>query len=294
MNDMSFFKLLPWRGIPGWLLAGCLLPAALLVAWLLLARLDFLYPVWYQTLAIEEHIAHYAPQNRHGREDFAQTTPAEHRRLFGLIARAINGQGQPLAEVVYHDAQGRELGKFMRAEEVGHLQDVERLVAVLTHAGWWFSAAALILSLGLWWRQLPLPPPTEIGVMWLLLLGGAGIILAWQGPQEVFDQLHEWVFPPDHPWFFYYQDSLMTTTMKAPQIFAAIAALWTLLALLFYAVFYAGLRRLLVPTAAPSPPAIPGQACNTNKKTAVKGGSARPAGPANKRGKKSRPRKGKL
>lgn len=279
------------RKIPGWLLAGCLLPVALLLGWLLLARVDFFYPVWYRALAIEDHIAHYAPQNRQGRADFVHTTPAEHRRLFGLIVRAIEGRGEPLAEAVYHDAAGRELGKFLRAEEVGHLQDVERLVALLTAAGWWFTAAAGLLGLLLWWRQLPLPPPSGVGLMWLLLLGAAGLILWWQGPQTVFDQLHEWVFPPDYPWFFYYQDSLMTTTMKAPQIFATIATLWTALALLFYALLYAGARRLL---ARPQPAPLDER---LNEKTAGEGGCGKSGKRARTRGSKGksrarRPRRG--
>ncbi len=255
--------------VPGWLLMGCLLPVALLLAWLLLARLDFLYPVWYQVLSIEEHIAQYAPQNRHGREDFVETTPAEHRRLFGLIVASIQGQGKPLEEAVYHDAQGRELGKFLRAEEVGHLNDVQRLVGVLTTTGWGLTAAALVLSLGLWWWRLPLPPPAGVAVMWLALLGAAAIVLWWQGPLEVFDRLHEWVFPPDHPWFFYYQDSLMTTTMKAPQIFAAIAALWTLVALIFYGVLYAGLRN--IPGAAAGAASSGGEDGSTKARRPAKG-----------------------
>ena len=303
---MAFFTLNfeRWRTLPGWLLAGCLLPLALLLGWLLLARVDFLYPVWYRILAIEDHIAHYAPQNRQGRADFAVTTPAEHRRLFGLIARAIQGQDEPLAEAVYHDATGQELGKFLRAEEVGHLKDVERLVAALTAAGWWFTAAALLLGLLLWWRRLSLPPPGGVALAWLLLLGAGGLLLWWQGPQEIFDRLHEWVFPPDYPWFFYYQDSLMTTTMKAPQIFAAIAALWTALALLFYALLYAGARRLLArsqPSEASkkisayqaAQNAVPGK--RLIKRTADEGGSGKPEKPtrARQQKKKSRARRGR-
>lgn len=47
--------------------------------------------------------------------------------------------------------------------------------------------------------------------------------LIWIGPTRVFYTLHEWVFPSDHQWMFSYQESLMTTLMKAPDLFAAIA-----------------------------------------------------------------------
>ena len=46
--------------------------------------------------------------------------------------------------------------------------------------------------------------------------------------------MHEMVFPDDHQWFFYYQDSLMTTLMKAPDIFFAIGAVWAILASVIY------------------------------------------------------------
>jgi hypothetical protein len=249
--------------IPGWLLAACLLPAALLLAWLLLARLNFLYPVWYQVLAIEEHIALYAPQNRHGKTDFVETTPAEHRRLFAAIVQAIQGRGEPLTDIVYRDAAGRELGRFLQADEVGHLEDVRRLVALLTKSGTLLALAGGLLALLIWWRQLPLPPPGRVGLALLGLLLAGGALLALAGPQQVFDRLHEWVFPPEHPWFFYYQDSLMTTTLKAPQIFAAIAGLWTLAGVVSYLLIYAVLRRLL-PAGVPGPP-------KTNRKRASLG-----------------------
>ena len=115
------------RFLPGWTLACCLLPAAMLLAWLLLARLDFLYPLWYQELGIEQHIAFYAPQNRHGKADFGQSPPAEHHRLFGQMVLAIHGK-EKLAAIVYKDSQGKPLGYFLQPDEVGHLEDVAGLI----------------------------------------------------------------------------------------------------------------------------------------------------------------------
>ena len=43
------------------------------------------------------------------------------------------------------------------------------------------------------------------------------------GAKAIFYQMHVLIFPPDHQWFFYYQDSLMSTMMKAPDLFAGIA-----------------------------------------------------------------------
>lgn len=221
-----------WRLLPGWVLIVCLLPAALLLSWLLLARLDFCYPLWYQVLGIERHIAFYAPQNRHGRDDFIRTSPEEHRRLFGLIVDGIHGRAD-LEAIEYRDEQGRTLGQLMHFDEIGHLRDVARLVKLLLAVGWVTLAIAVALALLLSWRRWALPPPGQVALAAALLLGGGGLLLALVGPQRVFDLLHEWIFPPEHPWFFYYQDSLMTTLLKAPQIFAAIAATWVGLALFF-------------------------------------------------------------
>jgi hypothetical protein len=60
----------------------------------------------------------------------------------------------------------------------------------------------------------------------------------------VFYALHDWIFPPDRPWFFYYQDSLLTTMMKAPDLFGAIAAEILAVALLLYTGILFAARRL--------------------------------------------------
>jgi len=57
--------------------------------------------------------------------------------------------------------------------------------------------------------------------------------------------LHVLIFPADHQWFFYYQDSLMSTLMKAPDLFAGIAVQIVLLALALYVFILAGMHRLL-------------------------------------------------
>ncbi len=224
----------------------CLLPAALLLSWLLLVRVDFFYSVWYQVLDIDRHIAHYAPQNRRGKADFVRTTPMEHRRLFSQIVKAVDGR-EDLAVIDYYDENDRRLGQLLLPDEIGHLRDVARLVKVLLNWGWFFLGATTILALLLFRRRWALPPPKRVLLAALLLPPGIGLLVLLAGPQRVFDLLHEWVFPPPHPWFFYYQDSLMVTLFKAPQIFAAIAMSWAILALLFYGLIYAGVVRLARP-----------------------------------------------
>ena len=43
------------------------------------------------------------------------------------------------------------------------------------------------------------------------------------GPTKIFYAGHELIFPDNHQWFFYYEDSLMSTMMKAPDLFGPIA-----------------------------------------------------------------------
>jgi len=222
-------------------LLGCLLPASLFLSWLLLARFDFFYPRWYESLAIDQHIAFYAPKNRQGKADFVLTTLEEHQRLFAEIVTAVHGRSE-LGEIVYHDSKGRVLGALLRPDEIGHLRDVARLIRIMQRAGWGFLAASLLLALITWRQRLRLPSPGQIVLMAASLLGLAGLTIWLAGFKRVFEFIHHLVFPAGYPWFFYYQDSLMTTLMKAPQLFAAIGATWTVTTLLLYALFYAGLR----------------------------------------------------
>ncbi|MCB1808001.1 MAG: DUF1461 domain-containing protein, partial [Candidatus Competibacteraceae bacterium] len=76
----------------------------------------------------------------------------------------------------------------------------------------------------------PSPRRVVLSSLAVLVLLGIGVVL--MGPVRVFYQLHIWIFPPGHPWFFYYQDSLMTTLLKAPDIFAPITLSWLLLSVL--------------------------------------------------------------
>jgi hypothetical protein len=217
---------------------------SLVLSWHALAKLDFLYPVWYSALAIEDHVSHYGARNRTGRHDFVLTGPAEHRRLFGAVVEGIHGRGTPLDQLVYRDRDGHVLGIFLRADEAGHLRDVAALVDKLLIAGWSITAVTAILVLLHGRRGVCLPTFARAMLGYGTLLGLVGVVVGLVGPQQVFDRLHEWIFASGHPWFFYYEDSLMTTVMKAPDIFAAILSTWLVLHLVLFGLLLAGLRHL--------------------------------------------------
>ena len=64
------------------------------------------------------------------------------------------------------------------------------------------------------------------------------------GPQKTFYLLHEWVFSDKAQWYFYFEDSLMTTLLPEV-VFANIAVLLTLSTLCIWLLAHFVLRRLL-------------------------------------------------
>ena len=211
---------------------------SLFVSWQLLAKIDFAYPQAYQLIDIEHNISYYGPRNRF-RSHFALTNSTEHYRLFAAINTAVHHQGKGLADITYHHPDGQALAKLLHQAEIVHLQDVANLLDVL----WWVGIAALfmvvlmvvlvrgvypfdfvVVSVGKQLRVL-------LSVLFLLAL------LVWLvGAERVFNAMHVWAFPDDHQWYFYYQDSLMSTLMKAPDLFAVIAVEIVLLATAIFAV----------------------------------------------------------
>ncbi len=205
--------------------------AALWLAWLLLALANFFYPQAYAWLDIGHTLQTYVPQNRFGKQDYPVADMAQHVQHFYAMVQAIHAQGAGLAEISYHNAQGEPLGRLLTADEVLHLQDVARLVSAGMFAGGVMLLGWLSTCLMLAKRGQRLPTLTGIGVWSLISLFVLGGIVAALGFKPVFYQMHIWIFPADHPWFFYYQDSLMSSLMQAPNLFAVIGVLWLLLAL---------------------------------------------------------------
>jgi hypothetical protein len=225
-----------------WLLLPAAALAALWLAWRCLAMVDFLYPVFYEALDIESHIGHFAPQNRH-KHGFEVTTREERVRLFGAIVDAIHDSGRGLAQIEYHDPAGNAIDRLLREPEIVHLQDVAKLVDRIAPIGWLAVALAAVHLLLI--RRFGWAVPTLgrlLGASVLATLAGVLLVFAI-GARRVFYAMHELVFPPENPWYFYYQDSLMSTMMKAPDLFGAIASVLLLVGLLIYAALLSLARR---------------------------------------------------
>lgn len=212
----------------------CQLLALSLLSWHALAQVDFAYPTAYQLLRLDETIATYAPQNLYKR-DFETTSAPQHWQLFAQIVDAVQSGGRGLAEIHYPDHRGQPTA-LLTEKEIVHLQDVALLIDRFYAVG----ATALLLWLGLVLlarrQRWPLPPLPRVLAGFACGLALAGLIVLAIGLQKVFYWLHTVVFPAEHQWFFYYYESLMTTLMKAPDLFAfiallllaALAALWCL------------------------------------------------------------------
>ena len=178
------------------------------VAWLLLAQANYLYGFFHDHIGIAETIEQYGPQNRF-KDGFETTDKAQRIELFSEIVQAVHNGGEGL--------------------EIIHLQDVARLIDATR-----FLTVAIALVWIVWTiakivRRVPFPSLSEQLGKVFVIAALIAILLAIFGFETVFYQFHIWLFPADHQWFFYYEDSLMSTMMQAPVLFAyiggAIAAL---------------------------------------------------------------------
>lgn len=204
---------------------------------------DFTYPLWYQALDIEQHIKKYAPQNRFNKQDFAETNKAQHIKGFTDINLAIHQHGQGLDKISYPGRAGMEK-PLLTQSEVIHLTDVAKLIDKLGLI-WLINLVPFIACCTYIRHKKPRPPSLRVAlVLSLGLLASVFLVLASFGFTKVFYYLHQVVFPANHQWFFYYQDSLMSTLMKAPDLFAAIGLTLCLLALIIYVFIYRLFYRL--------------------------------------------------
>lgn len=213
---------------------GCyvalLMLVSLWVSWQALSRVDYGFPWFYDAAGIGAAVHKYGPQNRY-KQHFEVTTRVEHERLFAEIAKAINNGGEGLAAIEYRRADGRPIDKLLREPEVLHLQDVANLLDRLRVAAYVSGVGALLLLGVAAARRWQLPGLWSLIVGALATTAALGVAVALYGAEKLFYQWHTAVFPEGHEWFFYYQDSLMTTLMRAPVIFGYIGALLVVIAL---------------------------------------------------------------
>lgn len=225
-------------------LVACCVWWSLVFAWYGLSAVNFAFPVVYEMAGIGENIAQYAPQNRYKR-GFELTTRVEHERLFAEIVRAINHNGKGLADISYRGPDGNVIDRFLRMPEVVHLQDVANLLTSLRYFCWYIAGLTIVLT-GLYlYLRWPIPNTRRAGVGLGVVLAIVTMGLIFTGATDVFYSLHTRIFPDGHQWFFYYQESLMTTLMKAPDLFAYIGLLLVAVSMGVFVPLWAGWRRII-------------------------------------------------
>lgn len=208
-----------------------LLLATLLIAWHSLATVDFGYSKAYQWLSIQDHIQRFAPTNRY-RKHFEYTSKEDHHQLFSEIVDSIQQSGKGLADIRY-PYNGKQIPLLHRAEVI-HLEDVAILIDTLYPVGVLMVLISILLMIIIYLLKLPPPSLLQATSGLGILLGVIAIALVIVGPKELFYWLHVQIFPEGHQWFFYYQESLMTTLMKAPDLFGVMAAFIGVWALTLY------------------------------------------------------------
>lgn len=207
---------------------------AVSLAWWVYARFDYGYAYWYEEQAIGEHIAVYAPKNPYKR-GFALLAPQQHIEAFRQIVASVHNHGEGLAQITYQ-VSGRNPVALLDRAEVEHLQDVSKLLDWAATAFYWLCPLWLLAVWAL--RSMPLPSwRLRIAAMFGSLLPVL-LALGVMGPKALFYQLHVMIFPADHQWFFYWEESLMSTLMKAPYLFGDIAIVLACLAVVFALLIY--------------------------------------------------------
>lgn len=212
---------------------------AFTLSWILLANMNFLYPIWHDIGGIGQGIDKFGPQNQF-KAGFGDTSPSQRAELFAHINQAIHQHGQGLSEISYETPTSNGPQLMLREPEITHLQDVANLIDVLR---------VFVVINGIIWCVLGyaiVKMPRRV-VFWPSQIGGVvgsialvSILVLLIGPVKVFNQLHIWIFPKDNQWFFYYQESLMSTLMLAPTVFAWIAGALTIVGILFFASLLTG------------------------------------------------------
>lgn len=215
------------------------------LTWLFWSSQNFLYEVWYDHTELKEFIDYYAPQNKL-KPEFSQTDREERIRLFNEILVSINSNGSGLDQIQFFSPNDERLGNLLTKSEINHLLEVSRLVTVFKTVSW-VSIVIFIASLFfIYFKKTRKRLDTKkIALTYIFVFVVFFILLFLIGPLSVFEILHEFVFPEGHQWFFYYQDSLMTTLMMAPTLFMYFAVLWSLSSLILFFIMLFVIRKVV-------------------------------------------------
>src|SRR5699024_786077 len=150
------------------------------------------------------------PAQNHVKPFFHLLGKAEHVAAFQQIANAVHNNGVGLADItyVYH---GHTI-KLLTHAEVVHLADVARLFQRVKTTSFLLFLLSHVLASAVFKKPLPSSSARFISAF----LGLAPLLLCVliAGAEALFYQFHTWSFPPEHSWFFYWAESLLSALTK--------------------------------------------------------------------------------
>lgn len=199
-------------------------------SFMLVAKFNYGYPMFYHMLDMQQHIDKYAVQNDFSKQDFVLTDQQQRTELFSQIVKAVHSSGEGLEQITFTVTNGngaeQEIAMLTSAEVI-HLQDVANLINNI-HL---LVVFLLIILIALLFFK-PKQKADKKSILLTLAATVLSLFICFYnfGATAIFYWLHEVIFPDNHQWFFYYQESLMSTSMKAPDLFLAIGALMLLVA----------------------------------------------------------------
>lgn len=204
------------------------------LSWQISSYLNFYYEQLYSPLKIEKHIQKYSKKNRnYYLRSFYSTSQAEHYRIFKDIIYSVNHDGKGLEKIDYFSTSHNKLLKFLTKPEIVHLKDVSRIVSIFNYLTIIsFAIFVFILTIMLK-KRIELYSFKEILLSMTSILTFLILFIIIIGPLKIFYYLHE-IFFSNNQWFFYYEESLMTTLMKAPDIFAYISCSILFISIILY------------------------------------------------------------
>ena len=213
------------------------------IAWLVTAQVNFFYPIWYSALKIDQTIAETMPRHLY-KKDFIVTDRDEHVRLFAEIVRSVQANGKGLENISYYSPDGKELGQLLTNSEIIHLQDVATLVSLL---GWYCIAlilfCLLMMSTIIFFR-IHMPALNKLCYSMATVVIVSTLFVFAIGVKKFFYWLHTVIFPENHQWFFYYEESLMSTLMKAPALFAPVSIQLIVLGIIIWVIHIYIVKRI--------------------------------------------------
>ncbi len=214
------------------ILALLLLLLSFYTSWMIASKNNFFYDKLYYRLEIKKHINKYSLRNsNYERRYFYFSDDQTRMSIFREIVFAINHKGKNLNEIYFND-KGKKI-KFLTKPEIEHLEDVAKLVN--------FMKMLAIISFFLFIPLIIIMKKYKIEIFGLkknvlsvfVFISILLTIFYLIGFKKVFYFFHE-IFFKNSQWFFYYEDSLMTTLMKAPDIFGYISLILLVLTFAIY------------------------------------------------------------